>query len=76
MKVESLFNEYQQYREASPDEIKKYEGLLPSELLDVWREYGFGQIFNGYIKIINPDEYKDIVKESYFKSIHTMRADS
>ena len=67
MKIEKLFDEYQQSREASIEEINNYEDKLPSELLDVWREYGFGQIFNGYIKIINPDEYKDIVKESYFR---------
>lgn len=67
MKIEKLFDEYQQFRDASIEEINNYEDKLPSELLDVWREYGFGQIFNGYIKIINPDEYKDIVKKSYFR---------
>ncbi|RKM55775.1 DUF1851 domain-containing protein [Butyrivibrio sp. X503] len=64
----NIFNDYQQYREAGPDEIKKYEGILPSELLDVWRDYGFGQMLDGYIKIINPDEYKEILRESYFRA--------
>ena len=38
-------------------------------MLDVWKEYGFGTILDGYLKIINPDEYLD----TYIFSDTTMK---
>ena len=50
-----------------PEEIiEKYQELIPLELLGVWKEYGFGSFYGGYLKIIAPDEYKEILEESYF----------
>ena len=47
--------------------IRKYNGKIPAELMDIWKEYGFGSFFGGYLKVINPDDYMDIVKDSYFR---------
>ena len=45
------------------EEIKtKYESALPSELLTIWKEQGFGSFMNGFFKVINPDEYSNQVK--------------
>ena len=45
------------------EEIKtKYESALPSELLTIWKEQGFGSFMNGFFKVINPDEYSEQVK--------------
>ena len=48
--------------------IEKYRSELPSELIEVWEEYGLGSFMNGYLRTINPDEYTDIVKEGYFRA--------
>jgi hypothetical protein len=48
--------------------IDKYKEKIPNELLQVWQQYGFGSILNGYLKIINPDKFQDIMNESYFRS--------
>ena len=51
-----------------PKEIlKKYENKIPEELYQVWKEYGFWSFMSGYLKIINPDEYQEIVDEDYFR---------
>ncbi|MFC7393464.1 T6SS immunity protein Tdi1 domain-containing protein [Scopulibacillus cellulosilyticus] len=47
--------------------IDKYEDKLPKDLLEVWRNYGFGSFMNGYLKIINPDEFTELVNESYLR---------
>ena len=40
----------------SNETIEKYQSLLPPELLEIWKDYGYGTFFNGYLKVINPDE--------------------
>ena len=39
------------------EELKQFENILPVELLNFWREYGFGNYGNGIIKVINPLDY-------------------
>ena len=42
------------------DEILEwYSGKLPEEILNFWKEYGFGNYANGLIKIIEPSDYMD-----------------
>ena len=43
----------------------KYASTLPPELLSVWRDYGFGVLLDGCLKIINPDEYQDLLWDTY-----------
>ncbi len=63
---DKVFKDFKLESKASPELIAKYEGLLPEEMLVVWREYGFGTILDGYLKIINPDEYRDVLEMAYF----------
>jgi len=42
-----------------------YADKLPKELLDFWKEYGFGNYGSGLIKVIEPSEYMD----SFYKWI-------
>ncbi|WP_300670342.1 GAD-like domain-containing protein [Soonwooa sp.] len=36
-----------------------YADKLPAELLDFWKEYGFGNYGNGIIKVVEPSHYMD-----------------
>ena len=50
-----------------PEElIKEYEDKLPSEVIAFWKEFGFGAFYNGYLKSINPNDYKKLLEKSYF----------
>ena len=53
---------------ASEDIIQKYSNSLPKALIDIWKNQGFGTFMEGYLKIVNPDEYDEVFKDSYFKS--------
>ncbi|HCL5254181.1 TPA: DUF1851 domain-containing protein [Salmonella enterica] len=47
---------------AVPDEsIKKWEGLLPATLIELWKNEGWGSYRNGLISFVNPDEYDDVL---------------
>lgn len=52
-----------------PEEIiNKYQGKIPNELIEVWKEKGSGTLLKGYLKIINPDVYDDLIQEVYLRS--------
>ncbi|MBR1737464.1 MAG: DUF1851 domain-containing protein, partial [Firmicutes bacterium] len=53
----------------SAEIYNKYKSILPGELLEIWEKYGFGSLLNGYLKIIDPDEYVDIANDFYFREI-------
>ncbi|SFB99676.1 GAD-like domain-containing protein [Bacillus sp. OV322] len=44
--------------------IEKYTKLVPNEIIDLWSNYGFGTFMQGYFKIVNPEEFKEILGES------------
>lgn len=51
-----------------PEElIKEYEDKLPGELIAFWKEYGFGTFYDGYLKVINPNDYNELIERSYFR---------
>ena len=52
--------------EVNQELIKKYERELPPDILKIWKEYGFGSICKGFLKIINTDEYLKFVKDTFF----------
>ena len=47
--------------------IKKYKDQVPEELVQIWEECGLGTFLDGYLKVINPDEYLELVQETYFR---------
>ena len=50
--------------------IAKYKSKVPVELIEIWENKGLGTFLNGYLKVINPDNYSELVKDSYLSLIH------
>lgn len=63
---EKALNDYQKIAEVGEETIQKYQDKLPQDWITVWREYGYGSFFDGFFRVINPDEYMDVLKESYY----------
>ena len=63
-----LFETFERESSANLALCEKYSGQLPSELIDVWQKYGFGSLLNGYLKVIDPDEYRDLLDDTYILS--------
>ncbi len=49
--------------------IEKYKSKVPVELIEIWENKGLGTFLNGYLKVINPDDYSELVKDSYFRGV-------
>lgn len=47
--------------------VRKYETLLPNELMEIWKKYGLANLLDGYLKVINPEEYQELLDETYFR---------
>lgn len=63
-----LFDRFEQDQEASRELCVRYNSVLPPALLNAWQTYGFGSLLNGYLKMINPEEYQAPLQESYVLS--------
>ncbi|MBC2303806.1 T6SS immunity protein Tdi1 domain-containing protein [Listeria booriae] len=44
--------------------ITKYKDRVPEEILEAWQNYGFGTLMDGYLKLVNPQDYEEILEES------------
>ena len=62
-----MITDYIKKNDVPEELIKEYEDKLPIELITFWKEYGFGTFYDGYLKAINPNEYKELIEKSYFQ---------
>ena len=65
--MENVLSGFQKYKTLDKEIIKKYEDSLPKEIIHIWKKYGLGSILNGYLKLINPEEFKEVIDTSYFR---------
>ena len=56
MRFERL-NDFVYFSEVEESCIRKYSEKIPTELLEIWKEYGFGTFFGGYLKVIRSEEH-------------------
>lgn len=52
--------------------INMYKNRLPEKIIEIWKNYGFGNFMNGFLKIINPYNFQDIIEEAYFMGTHSI----
>ena len=41
--------------------LEKYKNLVPNGLLELWKHYGFGFYGNGFLQMINPDDFHEVL---------------
>ena len=49
------------------DVIDKYHQQIPKELLELWKKEGQCLLLNGYLRVINPDDYLKFIQHTYFR---------
>ena len=59
------FPQYTIVEKPTPELIDQYRDRVPPEMLSVWQNYGFGTFCEGYLKIVNPDDYADLLADTY-----------
>lgn len=55
--VERNRDSYKKVTDVPEKLIEKYSGVLPDELIEIWKNMGFGIYEDGFIQLVNPDEY-------------------
>lgn len=61
-----MITDFIKKNDVSEELIKEYEDKLPIEMIAFWKQFGFGAFYNGCLKSINPNEYKNLLERSYF----------
>lgn len=62
--MDELLNDFVQVDTVKEDLIREYEGKVPNEIISLWKQYGFGSFLNGFLKVVNPNEFKELLTES------------
>ncbi|MEC2072513.1 T6SS immunity protein Tdi1 domain-containing protein [Alkalihalophilus marmarensis] len=70
--METIFNDSIKHETVDENTILKYRDKLPKELLELWKEYGYGSFANHFMKVINPDDYLEILQKSYLRHIQAI----
>lgn len=65
--AEKIFENFIKDGDVSPEIYNKYKDLLPGGIILLWEKYGFGSFMGGYLRLINPDEYRELVVGTYFR---------
>ncbi len=62
----SVFENFKGECKFDEETISKITNFLPMEISEILKKYGCGNILNGYLRIINPFEYQEVIKDTYF----------
>ena len=62
-----MLRDFKKEKEMPKGIIEKYKGQVPDKVIEIWKNYGLGSFLNGYLRVINPDDYKELVEETYFR---------
>ena len=58
------FPDYTIVERPSAELIARYRDQLPPEVLGVWEQYGFGTFCDGYLKVVNPEDYAQLLADT------------
>ena len=50
----------------------EYRGRLPKQIIQIWKEYGFGSFMKGFLRTINPNMFQDITNRAYFMGVRSI----
>ena len=63
---DKIMQDFEKEETVDKELIKRFQETLPTDVLNIWEKYGFGSVYNGFLKIINPMAYWGFVKETFF----------
>lgn len=61
----SCFDDFQPFQPMPLDARQRWSGLVPSEFADVWDRWGLGMFCNGYLRVVNPDDWQPLLVRLY-----------
>ncbi|MCM1090656.1 MAG: DUF1851 domain-containing protein [Butyrivibrio sp.] len=70
--IYEALKDFKKVADVSDEILLEYDGKLPEDIINLWKEYGFGSFLNDYLKVINPHEYQELVQESYYDGVNAI----
>ena len=64
--------DYETKKKVPTEIIDAYRDKLPSQIIQIWKEYGFGSFMDGFLKTINPNEFQEILQRAYFMGMKSV----
>ena len=61
-----VLDDFRIEKEVPAELIHAYQDRLPEQIIQIWKEYGFGSFMDGFMKVVNPEEFQDILQRAYF----------
>ena len=61
-KLLARFPAYTIAEKPTPELVAQYGDLVPPELIEVWEQYGFGTFCDGYLQVVNPNDYAALLE--------------
>ncbi|MBO6219430.1 MAG: DUF1851 domain-containing protein [Treponema sp.] len=62
-----VLKDFEFYSKVTDEIIMEYQEKIPAQFIEIWKNYGFGTFLNGFLRIINPNDYMDFTQKSYFE---------
>jgi hypothetical protein len=62
--LENILKDFEIYAKMPEEVIEKYKDKVPKEMLSLWESYGLGSFFYDYFKVVNPEEYEELLQET------------
>ncbi len=69
--LEKFFEKYPDYQISqmpTAEKIEEYQNMLPKEIISIWRDYGFGNFMDGYLRLIDPAQFQEFT-DNYIENI-------
>ncbi len=60
-----IFEDFILQEKASINLIEEYKDNVPAQVVEVWEKFGFGSIHNGYLRVIKPNDFIQLLKDTY-----------
>lgn len=57
-----LLKDFNKVGDVEENVIAKYKGIVSDEIIQLWKKYGYGSFYNGFMKIINPEEFMEVYR--------------
>lgn len=51
-----------------PEIIAEYRDRVPTEIVEIWEQYGYGTFGEGFLRVINPKQYEDQIGDCIGKT--------
>ncbi|MDM5186252.1 GAD-like domain-containing protein [Bacillus sp. DX4.1] len=59
-----VLSDFEVNEKVSSTTIDKYRNKVLNEIIEFWERYEYGSFLNGYLKVVNPDDFMEVLQET------------